>query len=139
MKIAFASDDGKSIAAHFGHSVCFLVLTVENGKVVRSELRNAGERASRHEHPHGHNEGDSCQCLTKPVQGHPDRLLLLRDCEAVMSLGMGPRAAKALRAAGIKPVVLHEAMKPEGAALAYALGGLEGNISAGACCSHDSH
>jgi len=139
MKIAFASDDGKSIAAHFGHSTCFLVLTVENEKVVRSEVRNAGEKAARHKHPHGQNEGDSCQCLTKAVPGQQDQLSLLKDCEVVICLGIGPRAVGALRAAGIKPVVLQEATRPEEAALAYARGQLESCVASGSLCCHDSH
>lgn len=139
MKIAFPSENGTSIAAHFGHSACFLVLSVENEKVVRSEVRNAGEKAARHKHPHEQNEGDSCQCLTKTVPGHQDQLSLLRDCEVVICLGIGPRAVEALRAAGIKPVVLQEATKLEHAALAYARGQLEACVVSGSLCCHDSH
>jgi len=139
MKIAFPSEDGNSIAAHFGHSTCYLVLAVENEKVVRSEVRSAGETTAQHKHPHGQNEGDSCQCLTKAVPGHQDQLSLLRDCEVVICLGIGPRAVEALRAAGIKPVVLQEATKIEDAALAYARGQLEACVVSGSLCCHDSH
>ena len=79
--------------------------------------------ATRQKHPHG-DEGDACQCLTKSEQGHQDRLSLLADCEAVVSLGMGPRAAETLRAAGLKPVVLSRPMEPEEAALSLVAGKL---------------
>ena len=39
MKMAFASEDGQTISGHFGHSPCFIVVTVEDGKVTGKETR----------------------------------------------------------------------------------------------------
>jgi predicted Fe-Mo cluster-binding NifX family protein len=40
MKIAVVTDDGKMISQHFGRAVHYLVLTVEDGKITRRELRD---------------------------------------------------------------------------------------------------
>jgi predicted DNA-binding protein (UPF0251 family) len=37
MKIAFISDDGKTISRHFGRAAYYVVLTIEDGKVVRRD------------------------------------------------------------------------------------------------------
>jgi predicted Fe-Mo cluster-binding NifX family protein len=137
MKTAIASDDGKTIAAHFGHCAGFLVLTVEDGKVVHREVRKAAGKPTRHEHPHDH-QRDSCECLTKPAAGHQSRLALIEDCAAAICLGMGPRAADALEAAGIQPVVLPGPMEPDEAALAYAKGRVPASMPGAGCRCHDS-
>jgi len=136
MKVALASDDGKTIAAHFGHCAGFIVLTVEDGKVLCREVRHAGGRAVRHGHSHGH-EGESCECLTKPGEGGQDRLSLLRDCDAVVCLEMGSKAADALEAAGIRPIVLPCAMEPDEAALSYAKGSVKANAPGAGCRCHE--
>jgi len=40
MKIAVISDDGKTISRHFGRAPYYLVLTVEDGKIVAREQRD---------------------------------------------------------------------------------------------------
>ncbi|MEN6409046.1 MAG: cupin domain-containing protein, partial [Anaerolineaceae bacterium] len=61
MKIAFITDDGKSISQHFGRASYYLVLTVEEGKIVNREMRSklghnqlGGEH---HEESHGASHG----------------------------------------------------------------------------------
>jgi predicted Fe-Mo cluster-binding NifX family protein len=40
MKIAVITDDGKTISQHFGHAPYYLVVTVENNKIIDRELRD---------------------------------------------------------------------------------------------------
>ena len=104
VKIAFASDDGRTISSHFGHCAFFIVVTVENGKQQGKEVRPL------HSSEQGH--GGACLCHGGGA--------VLDDCDAAVSLGMGQGAAQHLIAAGIKPVVLSEPMDPDTAALLIA-------------------
>ena len=40
MKIAVITDDGKTISQHFGRAPYYLVLTIEEGKIVSREMRD---------------------------------------------------------------------------------------------------
>jgi predicted Fe-Mo cluster-binding NifX family protein len=40
MKIAVITDDGKTISQHFGRAPYYLVLTIEEGKIVNREMRD---------------------------------------------------------------------------------------------------
>ncbi|MEN6296748.1 MAG: DUF134 domain-containing protein, partial [Rectinema sp.] len=60
MKVAFVSDDGKTISRHFGRAAYYVVLTVDDGKVVQKEQRPklghehfAGRQEAHHEHGGG--------------------------------------------------------------------------------------
>ena len=49
MRIAFATDDGEDISAHFGRAQYYLMVDVENGSEVRRELVH---KSSPEEHVH---------------------------------------------------------------------------------------
>ncbi len=134
MKLACATDDGRSIAAHFGHCDGFLVLEVEDGKVSHREVRRAAGSCGDGKGEHGHGERN---CHGKTEHGHQDRMAMLADCEAVICLGMGPRAVAALESSGIRALILSEPMDPEAAALAYYRGDLATRSTTGECCHHD--
>ena len=118
-KIAVPSDDGVFIAAHFGRSASFLVFETEDGRVVRKEIRanvqgggQPGEchAADEHEHAQGHN--------------HATMGEVLQDCEAILCLGMGWRAAEALKAFGIEPLMVETGLPAQEAVEAYLAGSL---------------
>jgi predicted Fe-Mo cluster-binding NifX family protein len=118
-KVAVPSDDGIFIAAHFGRSASFLVFETEDGQVVRKEVRanvqgggNPGEchGAEEHDHAHGHNHATMGETL--------------EDCEAILCLGMGFRAAEALKAFGIEPLMVETQLPAQEAVEAYLAGSL---------------
>ena len=137
MKIAFASDNGRDVSAHFGRCKSFIVLTVEEGKVASREVRQARERSE-----HGENRracrGDVCECLDNPEQGHQGLLDLIKDCKAVVCLGLGPKAANALKASGIRPIVLSGPMDPEEAALVVVSGRVRTDTPGKSGCCHQT-
>ena len=62
MKVAVITDDGRTISQHFGRARFFLVATVEDGKLLTTELREksghhtfgqAEKPAHIHTGPHG--------------------------------------------------------------------------------------
>jgi predicted Fe-Mo cluster-binding NifX family protein len=40
MRIAAITDDGKTISQHFGRAAHYMVVTIENGKIVDRQLRD---------------------------------------------------------------------------------------------------
>jgi predicted DNA-binding protein (UPF0251 family)/predicted Fe-Mo cluster-binding NifX family protein len=92
MKIAVVTDDEKTISPHFGRARGFVVLTIENGRVVdrKTRPRENGCDEQGHEHPHGHHCGELVE--------------LIADCALVLVCRMGGGLYGRLQAAGIRPV-----------------------------------
>ena len=61
---------------------------------------------------------------------------MITDCEAVISLGMGPRAAQLLMSLGVRPLILAEPMPLEEAAVLVAQGAAEEKDAGEGCNCH---
>jgi predicted Fe-Mo cluster-binding NifX family protein len=95
-KIAFPTDDGETISRHFGQASHFKVLTLSDGRLGPSELR---DKAS-----HRHGEHAAAES-THPGQQMVEVVL---DCQAVISGGMGAPMLARLEAAGLKVYLTRE-------------------------------
>jgi len=96
MKIAIASDDGKTLSMHFGRALGFVIVEVEGGQVKSvNYIPNDFTGHARHEHNHGH--GDHSFIIDN-----------LKDVDVVISGGMGRRLFDDLMAAGKKVYVTDE-------------------------------
>ena len=132
MKIAVVTDDGRTLSGHLGRAESFLVVTVQEGKVVERELRKKLNRrhTERDFHPestHAHSGPGECEHHDSghhQHHHHAEVVALISDCEVVLSAGMGPGIYEDLQKAGIKPV-LTKASKVEEAIRAYLEGRLE--------------
>lgn len=107
MKIAVATEDGKSIFPHFGRSPYFIIFEVEQGRIITEAMRQntfTGHFRGKHEHhQHGeHNHGAGDPHLHQSVAEG------LKDCQVVISQGMGRKAWMDLRARGIEMIVTNE-------------------------------
>ena len=98
MKIAIASDEGKTISSHFGQTRGFVVFEVE-GKAVKS-------REYRPNTFTGHARG--LEGAGHESNRHGPILSALSDCKAVISHGMGRRIYDDLKGAGIEALVTDE-------------------------------
>ena len=85
MKLAFATQDGQTISAHFGQAPYYKVIHVESGEVVSQEVR-----AKAH-HDNGHGPGHS----------HADMFASIADCQVLVVGGMGTPAHQAALAHGL--------------------------------------
>lgn len=95
MKIAIASDDGKTLAMHFGRARGFVIVELE-GKDIKSMtyIPNTITGHARGKHiEHGHHGS------------HADIIENLKDVEVVISGGMGRRLFEDLMNAGKKVYV----------------------------------
>ncbi len=124
MKIAVISDDEVSVSQHFGRAPFYVVLTVEEGKIVDSETRpKAGHHTfGAQAHPklapgerHGYDAGSQAK--------HRSMADTITDCEVLIAGGMGWGAYESLKGYGIRPVVTDEG-DIQNAALRYAKGEL---------------
>lgn len=87
MKIAVASNNGKTVNLHFGDASCCLIFEVDGNQVNFVELR---------EKP------------IKPIKDHSDRwmqsLELVGDCQVVLCSRIGPEPKEALKNKGIEAI-----------------------------------
>jgi len=104
MKIAAVTEDGTTISQHFGRAPYYLVVTVEDGKVVNKEKRDkAGHHtfaAQEAEHIPGERHGYDAGSQAK----HAMMAQAITDCQVLLAGGMGWGAYESLKNAGIKIV-----------------------------------
>lgn len=106
MKIAVITDNGKTISQHFGRALYYLVLTIEDGKIVNRETR---EKLGHHqfgtgahaEYHHGVNHGHDGEAHSK----HATMAEAIADCKALICGGMGMGAYDSLKRLNIQPIV----------------------------------
>ena len=98
MKIAIASDDEKTISAHFGRTRGFVIYEIENGEVKNSEYRINDFT--------GHARGLSGAPHEMDRHGHI--LSALKDCKTVVAHGMGRRIYDDLQSANIEAFIVQE-------------------------------
>ena len=106
MKIAVVSDDGTTISQHFGRAPLYVVITVEDGKVVGKETRDkAGHHTfAAHQPPHlatserhGYDAGSQAR--------HQNMAGTISDCQVLLAGGMGWGAYESVQSYNIKTVV----------------------------------
>lgn len=118
VKIAVATDDGLSMSTHFGRARAYLVMTVEDGKVVEREIRPKAaphlEAASRPDDGGSH-DGPEAHAR------HDQMIAPITDCAYVVARGMGRGAYDRITAVGIQAVVT-DIIDPDEAAIACAEG-----------------
>ncbi|MHB1318429.1 MAG: NifB/NifX family molybdenum-iron cluster-binding protein [Anaerolineae bacterium] len=117
MKIACITDDGQTISQHFGRAPYYVVVTIEDGKVVdRKMISKLG-----HEHFSGQEtgtEGHGDAVYGVAAHGaaghgqdaashdkHVSMAEAIRGCEALLCQGMGYGAYQSMERVGIRPVV----------------------------------
>lgn len=129
MKIAAVTDDGRVISRHFGRATHYMVITVEDGKIIHREMREKpghaqfrGEAGAHQEDPGGrHGYGSAAD------HRHGRMAETIADCEAVLSRGMGMGAYETMKTRRIRPVVTDISDIDE-AALSYAKGDIVDHI-----------
>lgn len=130
MKVAAVSDDGTTISQHFGRAPFYVVVSVEDGRIVGREMRDrlghaqfsgeAGDGA-READPRGHGFDPTAQ------DRHARMAVAIADCEVLLACGMGAGAYASMRAAGIRPVVT-DVVDIDAAIAAYLAGELRDHV-----------
>ena len=121
MKVGVVTNDGRTVTPHFGMARFYVVFEIEGGAIKGKELRKKAwhmhQGGGGAEISFGHEGGGE-----RP--GHEDMLSNVRDCEALISRGMGRPMYAAILQTGIKPYVTKIAIA-EDAVAAYVNGTLD--------------
>ena len=108
IRIAAVSEDGVTISQHFGRAPIYVVVRVEEGRVVsretRDKLGHAQFAAESHEAPP---EADPRGHGFDPVaqDRHARMVAVIADCQVLLVRGMGAGAFANVQQAGIEPIV----------------------------------
>lgn len=105
MKIAAITENGTTISQHFGRAPLYVVVTVEDGKIVSKETRaKAGHHTFAAHHVelapgerHGYDAGSQVR--------HASMMENIADCQVLIAGGMGWGAYEGLKSRGIEPLV----------------------------------
>ncbi len=108
IKIAFPTNDKKTIFPHIGRAKGFLIVEVLDGKVVREDyvpntFTGGGKSCESESHHHTHSQ--NCSPFSKR---HNEITEKLAGVTTVIARGMGPGIQIRLQSAGIKPVITPE-------------------------------
>lgn len=96
-KIAFATDDGLTISAHFGRAALYQVIEISDGQITGIEQR---EKPSHHHvHSHSHEEHGSHEAR------HVSMTDVIQDCSFVVARGMGYGMYNHLQSLGKEAIV----------------------------------
>lgn len=105
INIAAVTDDGTTISQHFGRAKFYEVLFVENGKVVKRERREKLGHNNFAQEEHHHHSGEQHGQDQHSHNKHVSMAEAIKDCQILLSRGMGNGAYQSLLQLNIKPVV----------------------------------
>ena len=105
MKIAAITEDGATISQHFGRAPLYVMVTVEDGKLVGKETRaKSGHHTFAAHHAdlapgerHGYDAGSQVR--------HASMMENIADCQVLIAGGMGWGAYESLKSSNIEPIV----------------------------------
>jgi predicted Fe-Mo cluster-binding NifX family protein len=126
MKIAVATEEGKTISDHFGRSPYFAIFEIQDGNIIDQCIRQNTFTGHFREHREGHQHGEHHHGEGGP-HDHASVAEGLSDCAVVISHGMGRRAWEDLRARGIE-MILSDETEVEKAVHMYLAGTLRDNV-----------
>lgn len=99
-KVAFATNDGATIFAHFGRAKFFEVIEVKDGNVVSRERREKTVFHSAHHHDHN----------SPADHGERHKIIysFVEDCDYIVAAGMGYGIYDFLSSKGKQPILTTE-------------------------------
>jgi predicted Fe-Mo cluster-binding NifX family protein len=105
MKIAFITDDGKTISQHFGRASHYLVVKVAEGQVIEREMREklGHKQYAQDHHEPNHTQGSGMDSASH--QKHQQMADAISDCDVLICGGMGRGAYQSMQSLGVRPIV----------------------------------
>ncbi|MBN1644286.1 MAG: dinitrogenase iron-molybdenum cofactor biosynthesis protein [Dehalococcoidales bacterium] len=105
MKIAVITEDGVTVSQHFGRAPYYMVVSVEDGKVVGEEKR---DKAGHHSFAAGHHDmapGERHGYDAGSQAKHTAMAQSIGDCQVLTAGGMGWGVYESLKSCGIDTIV----------------------------------
>ncbi len=105
MKLAIASDDEMNVSQHFGRAPYYVVFTVDDGKVTAKETRSKASHQTFAAHePAKLAEGERHGYDAGSTSRHESMAEAIRDCQVLLTGGMGWGAYEAMQGYGIETI-----------------------------------
>ena len=107
MKIAIASENGTTISKHFGKATQYVIINIEDGKILSREIRPK----IAHLHPDcSKHKQCTCECRNQSCEAsvydrHRTMIINILDCSVLLTGGMGWGVREMLTSRKIKPVI----------------------------------
>jgi len=124
MKIAFITEDEKTISRHFGRAPYYLVVEVEDNKIVSKERREKLGHSNFADEGHHHTSSQGSGMDPESHNKHDRMSQSISDCDVLICGGMGMGAYQSMQTLGITPLVT-DLMDIEEALSKYLAGDLE--------------
>jgi len=105
MKIAFITEDGKTISQHFGRAPFYLVVEVKEGVIHDQEMRDKLGHQQFADQSHHQVNGQGSGTDQASHEKHNRMAQAIHDCEVLICGGMGMGAYQSMQAFGITPYV----------------------------------
>ncbi|GBD92378.1 dinitrogenase iron-molybdenum cofactor [bacterium BMS3Abin04] len=110
MKIAAVTNDGKSISQHFGRSRYYRIVSIEDGEIKNSEIRERGTghfaQQQQHESHTNHFDAQGRHGFGAEAQNrHSMMAQEIADCDVLIAGGMGAGAYQSFVGAGLNVVL----------------------------------
>jgi len=106
MKLAFVTEDGENISAHFGRAPYYLVIEIDGGHEIHREMREKMGHVHFQAADETENHTDTRHGFSAEAQSrHASMLNAVMDCDLIVCGGMGQGALQSLQASG-KEVLL---------------------------------
>jgi len=105
MKIAVVTDDGKVVSQHFGRAQYYLIVSIENNRVVDKEFRDKVGHRQFADQPHHEQPGVPHGTDPASHNRHTSMAQTISDCDAIICGGMGMGAFQSMQTLNIDPVV----------------------------------
>ncbi|MDX2417785.1 MAG: NifB/NifX family molybdenum-iron cluster-binding protein [Xanthomonadales bacterium] len=109
MKIAIVSDDEKTISQHFGRAEKYIVVSCEQENIIeRKSLPKLGfcHTSKRHHGRHEHQSDPRGSGFGRQSKAsHEQMFENIKDCDMLVSRGMGRGAYLDLQQLGIRPII----------------------------------
>ena len=109
MKIAIVSDDEQTISQHFGRAEKYIVVSCEQENIIERKslpkldfCHTSNRHRGRHEHqsdPRGKGFGHQSKA------SHQQMFENIKDCDVLLSRGMGRGAYLDLQQLGVRPII----------------------------------
>jgi hypothetical protein len=110
MKIAIATDDGRTISPHFGEAKKYIVITIEDGFIILWEtLAKANHQDSKRDGLDGQHRRRDDICGEgfgrQSVDNHKLIFETINDCQVVLARGMRRGVYIGLRQMDVQPIL----------------------------------
>lgn len=105
MKIAFVTDDGKTISQHFGRAAHYLVVKIVEGQIIEREMRDklGHKQYVKSDEEPNHTQGSGMDSASH--RKHQQMAEAISDCDVLICGGMGRGAYESMQSFGIRPIV----------------------------------